>query len=284
MRLGNALLRHRAEIAERAARVEAEVASRVKSEFIANISHELRTPLNAVLGFSKLLHTAESDAIACARVAEYAHIIHDSAESLLGIINDVITISKIHSGKLQMTLASIHVDELIETIAAWARTRIGDGGIELVERVEDCLPPMRGSADEMTNVLHRLLDNAIKFTSPGGAVALVARRAPGGRIAIGVCDTGVGMSAEEIAVALKPFGQVDNRLNRRNEGPGLGLPIAKALVELQGGSLLLNSRRNHGTDALIVMPEWVETKAVSSPALAARGPRSCARALLAAAG
>lgn len=254
LRLGAALLRHRAEVAERASRVEAELASQVKSEFIANISHELRTPLNSILGFSKMLRAAEATPVEAGQVAEYAGFINDSAARLLNLVNDVITISKIQSGQLEIDIDDVYADELSETVARWARGHMGDKPLHLIEKVEDGLPPVRGGFEELQSVLIRLARNAIAFTQEGGTVALIAKRAPGGRVLMAVSDTGVGMTPEAIALALKPFGRADTRLDRAHEGAGLGLPIAKALVELQGGTLMLTSRPGVGTDAVVLMP------------------------------
>ncbi len=262
LRLGAALLRHRAEVAERASRVEAELASKVKSELIANISHELRTPLNAILGFSRLLRGAEAAPVEAGQVAEYAGFINDSAVRLLNLVNDVITISKIQSGKLEIDLDDVYADELIETVARWARGHMGDKQLHLIEKVEEGFPPVRGGFEELKSVLMRLTSNAIAFTKEGGTVALIAKRAPGGRLLMAVSDTGVGMTPEAIALALKPFGQADTRLDRAHEGAGLGLPIAKALVELQGGTLMLTSRPGVGTDAVVLMPE---SRAAATP-------------------
>jgi two-component system cell cycle sensor histidine kinase PleC len=253
LRLGNALLRHRKELAERANRVAAEQSSRVKSEFIATISHELRTPLNSIIGFSKILKESDRRPVAPARVAEYGHYIHGSSEGLLAVVNDVITISKVQSQELKVDLDAVSVEDIMETGIAWARKSVNGGGQQLYRLVEDGLPPIRADHEAMREVLKKLLSNAIKFTNSGDAIALFATRGSDGSVLLSVSDTGIGMEPEEVALALMPFGRTDNKLDRKREGTGLGLPIAKSLVELQGGTLRLLSEKGAGTDAVIKM-------------------------------
>lgn len=250
-RLGSTLLRHRAEIAERASRVEAEMASRVKSEFIANISHELRTPLNSIIGFSRILKDAGSTPLEPAQIGEYSRFIFNSASGLLDIINDIILISKIQSGKFDLTLESMDVEELAGACANWARSAAQKEGRSFVEAIEPNLPPIEADAGHLKSVLYRLLSNAITFTQAGGRIALIARRGPAGSVLISVSDTGSGMTRDQIETALAHFGQNEHSLDRTHGGTGLGLPITKALVELHGGELILNSTPGVGTDAIV---------------------------------
>lgn len=253
-RLGSALLHHRAEIAERASRVEAEMASRVKSEFIANISHELRTPLNSIIGFSKILRDAGHAPLNQEQIGEYSRFIFDSASGLLNIINDIILISKMQSGKFELALESIDLEELAGACANRAQIEAKAQGKRFVEAIEPNLPPVEADAEHLRSVLYRLLQNALAFTGSGGRIALVARRGPRETILISVSDTGCGMSAKQIETALAQFGQNDHRLDRSHGGTGLGLPIARALVALHGGELILNSTPGVGTDAIVRLP------------------------------
>ena len=254
VRLGSTLLRHRTEIAERASRIEAEVASRVKSEFIANISHELRTPLNSIMGFSKILRDSGAAPLEADQIAEYSNFIFESADGLLNVVNDVIVISKIQSGKFGLTKEGIDPDELIRTCGHWARPQIEGTGKTFVEVVDPDLPQVEADAEQIKNVLQRLLRNAVIFTREGGRIALAAKAGPHGQLILSVSDTGIGMSAEEVEIALSQFGQNDQSLNREHGGTGLGLPIARAIVELHGGKLMVQSEPGVGTDVIVLLP------------------------------
>ena len=251
-RLGSTLLRHRAEIAERASRVEAEMASRVKSEFIANISHELRTPLNSIIGFSKILKEGGGAPLNQEQIGEYSRFIFDSANALLDVVNDVILISKIQSGTFGLALETLDIAELAGACANRARAQARDK--QFVEAIEPDLPAVEADAGQLKGVLDRLLRNAVTFTGAGGRIALIARRGPRDSVLVSVSDTGCGMTAEQIETALAQFGQNDRRLNRGHGGTGLGLPIARALVILHGGELILNSTPGVGTDAIVKLP------------------------------
>ena len=259
LRLGDTILRHRAEIAERASRIDAELASQIKTDFIANISHELRTPLHSILGFSKMLNGIEATPLEPVQIAEYADFIHGSAENLLSIVNDVITISKLQSGKLALAMDHIEVEELLPECAAWAQRQTELAGLRFLTLIDDDLPLIWADHGHLKDVLKRLLTNAIQFTPTGGTIALAAKLRINGTIMICVSDNGVGMTSGEIAEALTVFGQVDSRLDRQNEGTGLGLPISKALVELQGGTFNLISKKSEGTHAVLQFPHSHES-------------------------
>lgn len=252
IRLGDALLRHRTELAERASRVEAEISNRVKSEFIANISHELRTPLNAILGFSNLLKGAETTRLQPDQITEYAGLIVDSAEGLLSTVNDVITISKLQSGKLETLLDNVYVDEVLAPCIAWGSSHAAKAGQRFISQIDDVLPTIRADQQFLGDSIMRLMTNAFIFNREGGSVVLTARRGPNNRVVICVSDTGIGMSDAEMKIALSEFGQVDNRLDRPHEGTGLGLPITKALTLLQGGEFDIRSKKDEGTDVMMM--------------------------------
>lgn len=251
--LGDAVLRHRTHIAEQSARVEAELASRVKSEFIANMSHELRTPLNAIIGFSQLLSEQNDRRLSPAQVADYASLINDAAGHLLAVINNILDISKIQSGKCVVDRREVSLGEVLSASASSFRLIAQNAGVRIDERIDRQLPTVSGDSVRLRQVFMNLISNALKFTRSGGSVTLVAEAQAGSAI-VSVRDTGIGMTPEELSIALTPFGQVDSGHARWREGTGLGLPIARALVQLHGGELRVISEKGVGTTVEVSIP------------------------------
>jgi two-component system cell cycle sensor histidine kinase PleC len=252
--LGDAILRHRTRIAEHSARIEAELASKVKSEFIANMSHELRTPLNTIIGFSKLFSEHDRRPLQDSEIVQYAQLIHDAARHLLSVINDILDISKIQSGRYTLDSREIDLNEVLVSCANSFMLMAREAGVTLQSKPDFDVPLVRGEAVKLRQIFTNLIGNAIKFTPRGGQVTVEAIRLPDGAPGLVVRDTGVGMTEDEIRIALTPFGQVDGARSRWREGTGLGLPIAKALVELHGGRLEIRSEKSMGTEISVIFP------------------------------
>ncbi len=234
------------------AKEEAEVASRAKSEFLANMSHELRTPLNAVIGFSDMLTTRMAGPLT-PKQGEYLRDIGWSGRHLLDIINDVLDLSKIEAGRVELREELADLGGLIDDCTRLVRERANNARVELIERIDRSIA-LRVDVLAMKKILTNLLSNAVKFTLEGGCVTIEGGLNQAGECVLGVIDTGIGMSPEELVKALEPFGQVDSALTRRNQGTGLGLPLASSLAERLGGKLLIDSEPGKGTAVRVYLP------------------------------
>jgi signal transduction histidine kinase len=235
------------------ARLLADEANRAKSDFLAMMSHELRTPLNAILGFAEVIrdHAAQ---LTPSKAGEYAADIHYSGMLLLTLVNDLLDLSKAEAGKMELQLAPVDVPEIVGRSLRIVNERAVHQGIELAAAADAGLPPLYADDRKLLQILLNLLSNAIKFTPAGGRVTVAAHCERNDLLTITVTDTGVGIAPEHMAKALAPFGQIDNLLTREHSGTGLGLPLAKRLTELHGGTFAIDSAVGAGTTVTLQFP------------------------------
>jgi signal transduction histidine kinase len=256
----NSIEKQRLQIAKEGA----EAASRAKSDFLANMSHELRTPLNAIIGFSEVIKTSIFGPVS-ERYRSYANDIFNSGTHLLGLINEILDLSKLEAGQLALHEESIDLALAVEACMNLVEKQAEKSRIKMSASIDERHPSIRADDRRLRQILINLLSNAVKFTPEGGRIRVSSFAVPGG-LAISVSDTGIGMASEDIPRAMTLFGQVDSKISRRHEGTGLGLPLAKHLIELHGGTLTIDSVVGAGTNVTFVLPT---ERIVRGPALMA---------------
>jgi len=264
----------RSELAEnlRAARDAAQDANEAKSLFLANMSHELRTPLNAILGFSEMIKLKVGGSNAGKRDVEYAGLIHHSGSHLLSLINDLLDVSKAEAGKIELNKEKIEVGDLVTSCLRLIEPAAEQAGVLIEAPKKGEAVPLYADARKMRQVVLNLLANAMKFTPSGGLVSIVYGVPSEGSVTLSISDNGIGMTPEQQKRAMQPFVQIEQGYDNAVPGTGLGLPLAKKLVELHDGSFEMISAPGEGTTVTVELPSGELKRAVKPPV----APSTCA--------
>lgn len=236
------------------AKVQAEQANQSKSRFLASMSHELRTPLNAILGFTEMMNQEIFGPLGNSRYKEYLQDITHSGQHLLTLINDLLDLAKIEAHRFELQETEVDVARVSMSCVRLVQPKAELRSLTLETKLTRTMPALWADERVIRQILLNLLSNAIKFTPGGGVITVVAELEPDNRIALIVRDTGVGMSREELAKAMEPFGQVTHQQSADTVGTGLGLPITKGLVRLHGGTMVVASEPGKGTEITIRFP------------------------------
>lgn len=246
-RIRFAMVRKQEEKLLRMLKTEADALNRSRAAFLASVSHEIRTPLNAIMGFSEIIRDQRLGPVGTAAYGGYAGDIHQAGSYLLGVINDLLDLSKVDAG--QMTLRETEVDLLgvVGAACLLLQGRATAGRVRVSVDLPEGLPRLRGDRDRLQQVAVNLMSNAVKFTPPGGRVTISGRRTASGELEFSVADTGVGIPADRLARIWQPFGQAEDIYMRNREGVGLGLPLTAHLVRLHGGRIEVSSTPGKGT-------------------------------------
>ena len=238
----------------REAKETAEAANRAKSEFLANMSHELRTPLNAIIGFSDMMSSELFGGLGHQKYLEYARDIHSSGSHLLALINDVLDMSKIEAGRMELDESIVNLGAVVEACLSMVQWRAVQSGVELADGARLVLPNIVADERAVRQVILNLLTNAVKFTPRGGQIRVSGGVDRAGDVSVTVTDTGIGISPEMLARLFEPFHQASPGVARSREGTGLGLAISRNLMRLHGGELEIKSDYGVGTEATARFP------------------------------
>jgi len=233
---------------------QAEKNSSAKSEFLAKISHEIRTPLNSIIGFSEVMIEERFGAIGNARYLQYLKDIHTSGAHLVSLLNDLLDLSKIEAGKLELTFVRVDLNVLVQQCVALMQPQANRERTIIRTSLSATLPQVVADARSVRQIVLNLLSNSIKFTGAGGQAIVSTALNDLGEVVLRVRDTGQGMSEQDIAIAMEPFRQLATSARFGSGGTGLGLPLTKALAEANRASFAISSARNAGTLVEISFP------------------------------
>lgn len=231
-----------------------ENANRAKSQFLANMSHELRTPLNAIIGFSDFIRSQIFGPLGKEQYLTYAEDIHKSGLHLLSVINDILDLSKIESGRYELVEEEMDVAMALANCQSMVRVRMDERNVTLKTVIADSLPLLWADRTCVTQVILNLLSNAAKFTDPGGSVTVAVFVDEPGQLTVSVTDTGIGIPEHAISAIFEPFQQASANISRTHGGTGLGLPISLRLMEMHGGTISISSVLGQGTTATAAFP------------------------------
>lgn len=230
----------------------AEAANKAKSDFLANMSHELRTPLNAIIGFSEIMANEMFGKLGSHKYNEYSKDIHDSGNFLLGVINDVLDMSKIEAGRFNLEYQKVSVNDILDSTLRIISTEAEDKNITIQDKLADNIE-VEADRRSVKQILLNLLSNAVKFSHNGGNIFIRARIVSNS-LRITIEDNGIGISKEDLRKLCRPFEQAQNQLTKNHKGSGLGLAISRSLTEMHGGALKIRSREKHGTIVSLQIP------------------------------
>ena len=234
---------------------EAETANRAKSEFLANMSHELRTPLNAIIGFSELIEQdLAGEQKLAKRYPDYVQDIRQAGQHLLSVINDILDLAKVESGQIELHEAQCNMADCIMSSVKLVLNQAKQAGVDLKWVRSTELPEIIGDDKKLRQILINLLSNAVKFTPPGGSIEVGAHIDPEGAMVISVRDTGIGIAHNDLNRIFQPFAQAQSGHARNHDGTGLGLSLTKAMTEMHGGTIKIDSEVGTGTTVTLRFP------------------------------